>query len=81
MESTVKKKNVKEKKINIFRLEAVFPDDIKRVFDSDPNYNNYKINCITEKIKISKEELLKMKKKRKRMIILSLWTKRLLDNF
>ena len=53
MESTVMKINVKEKKINIFRLRAVSPDDIKSVLDTDPNYNNYKIDCITEKIKIS----------------------------
>ena len=48
----------------MFRLGAVSPDDIKRVLDTDENYKNYKIDCIAKKLKISQEELIKIKKEK-----------------
>ena len=42
-----------DKNIFPFRQYAVSPIDIKKVFDTDPNYKNYKIVCIVEKLKIS----------------------------
>ncbi len=64
MESTVMKICYEEKKIIVFRLGAVSPDDIKRVLDTDENYKNYKIDCIAKKLKISQEELIKIKKEK-----------------
>ena len=65
MESTVMKIIEEEKKIFLFRLGAVSPDDIKKVLDSDINFKNYKIDCITKKLKITQEELLKIKNEKK----------------
>lgn len=53
-----------DKNIFPFRQYTVSPIDIKKVFDTDPNYKNYKIVCIVEKLKISQEESLKIKKEK-----------------
>ena len=44
MESTVMKICYEEKKLLIFRLGAVSPDDLRRVLDTDERFKNYKID-------------------------------------
>ena len=64
MESTVMKICYQEKKLLIFRLGAVSPDDLKKVLDTDDRFKNYKIECLAKKIKISNEELKKIKEEK-----------------
>ena len=63
MESTVMKICYEEKKILIFRLGAVSPDQIKNVLEKDDNFKNYKIESLAKKNKISTEELKKIHEK------------------
>ena len=60
MESTVIKICYEEKKILIFRLGAVSPDEIRKLLDSDDNFKNYKIEALAKKVKISTEDLKKI---------------------
>ena len=60
MESTVMKICYETKKILIFRLGAVSPDQIKKVLDQDNNFKEYKIECLAKKMNISIEELKKI---------------------
>ena len=64
MESTVMKICYEEKKLLIFRLGAVSPDDLKRVLDTDERFKNYKIECLAKKMKVTNEELKKIKEKK-----------------
>ena len=64
MESTVMKICYEEQKLLIFRLGAVSPDDLKKVLDTDDKFKNYKIECLAKKIKISNEELKKIKEEK-----------------
>ena len=64
MESTVMKICYEEKKLLIFRLGAVSPDDLKRVLDTDEQFKNYKIECLTKKLKVTTEELRKIKEQK-----------------
>ena len=64
MESTVMKICYEEQKLLIFRLGAVSPDDLKKVLDTDNKFKNYKIECLAKKIKISNEELKKIKEEK-----------------
>jgi L-threonylcarbamoyladenylate synthase len=60
MESTVMKICYEEKKILIFRLGAVSPDEIRKLLDSDNNFKNYKIEALAKKVKISAKDLKKI---------------------
>lgn len=60
MESTVIKICYEEKKILIFRLGAVSPDEIRKILDTDNNFKNYKIEALAKKVKISTEDLKKI---------------------
>jgi L-threonylcarbamoyladenylate synthase len=60
MESTVMRIVYESKKILIFRLGAVSPDQIKQVLDQDNNFKDYKIECLAKKMNISTEELKKI---------------------
>jgi tRNA threonylcarbamoyl adenosine modification protein (Sua5/YciO/YrdC/YwlC family) len=64
MESTVMKICYEEKKLLIFRLGAVSPDDLRKVLDIDEQFKNYKIECLAKKAKISNEELRKIKEQK-----------------
>ena len=64
MESTVMKICYEEKKLLIFRLGAVSPDDLKRVLDTDEQFKNYKIECLTKKLKVTTEDLRKIKEQK-----------------
>ena len=64
MESTVMKICYEEQKLLIFRLGAISPDDLKKVLDTDDKFKNYKIECLAKKIKISNEELKKIKEEK-----------------
>ena len=64
MESTVMKICYEEKKLLIFRLGAVSPDDLKRVLDTDEKFKDYKIECLAKKIKVTNEELKKIKEQK-----------------
>ena len=64
MESTVMKICYEEKKLLIFRLGAVSPDDLKRVLDTDEKFKNYRIECLAKKIKVTNEELKKIKEQK-----------------
>ena len=64
MESTVMKICYEEKKLLIFRLGAVSPDDLKRVLDTDDKFKDYKIECLAKKIKVTNEELKKIKEQK-----------------
>ena len=64
MESTVMKICQEEKKIMIFRLGAVSPDDIKKVIYTDDKFKDYTIDCIAKKLKVSHEKLMKIKKEK-----------------
>ena len=64
MESTVMKICSDEKKILIFRLGAVSPDQIKEVIEKENTFKNYKIECLANKIKVSTEELKKIKEEK-----------------
>ena len=64
MESTVMKICPEEKKLLIFRLGAVSPDDIRKVLNTDERYKDYKIECLAKKIKVSNEELKKIKEQK-----------------
>ena len=64
MESTVMKICYEEKKLLIFRLGAVSPDDLKRVLDTDERFKNYTIECLAKKIKVTNEELKKIKEQK-----------------
>ena len=65
MESTVMKICSEEKKILIFRLGAVSPDQIKKVLDQENNFKDYTIECLAKKIKVSTEELKKIENEKK----------------
>ena len=60
MESTVMKICPEDKKILLFRLGAVSPDDIKKVLETDDNFKEYRIESLAQKIKVSTEELKKI---------------------
>ena len=64
MESTVMKICYEEKKLLIFRLGAVSPDDLRRVLDTDERFKNYKIECLAKKMKVTNEELKKIKEQK-----------------
>ena len=64
MESTVMKICYEEKKLLIFRLGAVSPDDLKTVLNTDERFKDYKIECLAKKIKVSNEELKKIKEQK-----------------
>ena len=65
MESTVMKICSEEKKILIFRLGAVSPDQIKEVLEQENNFKDYTIECLAKKIKVSTEELKKIENEKK----------------
>ncbi len=60
MESTVMKICYEEKKILIFRLGAVSPDEIRKLLDTDNNFKNYKIETLAKKVKITTKDLKKI---------------------
>ena len=64
MESTVMKICYEEKKLLVFRLGAVSPDDLKNVINTDERFKDYKIECLSKKIKVSNEELKKIKEQK-----------------
>ena len=64
MESTVMKICYEEKKLLVFRLGAVSPDDLRKVLNSDERFKDYKIECLSKKIKVSNEELKKIKEQK-----------------
>ena len=64
MESTVMKICSDEKKILVFRLGAVSPDQIKEVIEQENKFKDYKIECLAKKIKVSTEELKKIKEEK-----------------
>ena len=64
MESTVMKICYEEKKLLVFRLGAVSPDDLRNVLNSDERFKDYKIECLSKKIKVSNEELKKIKEQK-----------------
>ena len=64
MESTVLTIKPEEKKIVIFRLGAISPNDIQNVLNSGGKFNEYKIECLSKKINISKDELKKIHEKK-----------------
>ena len=63
MESTVMKICYEEKKILVFRLGAVSPDQIRKVLETDNNFKNYKIESLAKKLKITTEDLKKIHEK------------------
>ena len=63
-EDTVMKICYEEKKLLIFRLGAVSPDDLKRVLDTDEQFKDYKIECLAKKINITNDELKKIKEQK-----------------
>ena len=65
IESTVMKICNQEKKILIFRLGAVSPDQIKEVLEKDNQFKDYTIECLAKKIKVSTEELKKIENEKK----------------
>ena len=64
MESTVMKICYEEKKLLVFRLGAVSPDDLQKVLNTDERFKDYKIECLSKKIKVSNEELKKIKEQK-----------------
>ena len=64
MESTVMIICYEEKKLLVFRLGAVSPDDLRKVLNSDERFKDYKIECLSKKIKVSNEELKKIKEQK-----------------
>ena len=64
MESTVMKICPEDKKILVFRLGAVSPDQIKEVLEKNDEFKDYKIECLAKKIKVSTEELKKIQKEK-----------------
>ena len=64
MESTVMKICPEDKKILVFRLGAVSPDQIKEVLEKNDDFKDYKIECLAKKIKVSTEELKKIQKEK-----------------
>jgi hypothetical protein len=64
MESTVMKICYEEKKLLVFRLGAVSPDDLRKVLNKDERFKDYKIECLSKKIKVSNEELKKIKEQK-----------------
>ena len=64
MESTVMKICYEEKKLLVFRLGAVSHDDLKNVINTDERFKDYKIECLSKKIKVSNEELKKIKEQK-----------------
>ena len=64
MESTVMKICYEEKKLLVFRLGAVSPDDLQKVLNTDERFKDYTIECLSKKIKVSNEELKKIKEQK-----------------
>ena len=60
MESTVMKICYEIKKILIFRLGAVSPDEIREVLDSHNTFKSYQIEALAKKLKVSTEDLKKI---------------------
>ena len=60
MESTVMKICYESKKILIFRLGAVSPDEIREVLDTHNTFKSYQIEALAKKVKVSTEDLKKI---------------------
>ena len=64
MESTVMKICYEEKKLLIFRLGAISPDEIRELLDTNHNYKNYKIETLVKKVNITSNDIKKLEKEK-----------------